>query len=87
VTSVIGLESPLLAVLACLGFSRKNQPSAFSDFCNTIGQKQTHAPQQTATLFDHLVGADEQDRRDFETERPGGSQIDHQFELGRLYDW
>ena len=24
--------------------------------------------------------ADEQDRRDFETERPGGSQIDHQFE-------
>jgi hypothetical protein len=28
-------------------------------------------------LFDDLIGADEQDRRDFETERPGGSQIDH----------
>jgi hypothetical protein len=41
VTSVIGFESPLLAVLACLGFSRKNQPSAFSDFCNTICQKRT----------------------------------------------
>jgi hypothetical protein len=25
VASVIGLDSPLLAVLACLGFSRKNQ--------------------------------------------------------------
>jgi hypothetical protein len=49
VTSVIGLESPLLAVLACLGFSRKNQRSAFSDFCNTICQKQTHAA-KTASL-------------------------------------
>jgi hypothetical protein len=39
VTSVIGLESPLLAVLACLGFSQKNQRSAFGDFCNTIGGK------------------------------------------------
>jgi hypothetical protein len=39
VTSVIGLESPLLAVLACLAFSRKNQRSAFSDFCNTIAPK------------------------------------------------
>jgi DNA-binding NtrC family response regulator len=41
VTSVTGLESPLLAVFACLAYSRKNQRSAFSDFCNTIGQKQT----------------------------------------------
>src|SRR6266581_291742 len=41
VTSVIGLESPLFAVLACLGFSRKNQRSAFSDFCNTIGHEPT----------------------------------------------
>jgi hypothetical protein len=37
-------------------------------------------------LFDHLVCADEQDCRDFETERFGGSQIDQQFELGRLHN-
>jgi hypothetical protein len=29
------------------------------------------------TLLDHLVGADEQNRWDFEAERPGGPQIDH----------
>jgi hypothetical protein len=46
VTSVIGLESPLFAVLACLGFSRKNKRSVFSDFCNSIGHKQTPALQQ-----------------------------------------
>src|SRR6266568_6165820 len=40
-TSVIGLESPLFAVLACLVFSRKNYRSAFSDFCNTIDPKRT----------------------------------------------
>ena len=38
------------------------------------------------SLFDDLIGADEQARRDFEAERPGGSQIDHQVELARLHD-
>jgi hypothetical protein len=40
-----------------------------------------------APLLHHLVGANEQDSPDFEAERPGGSQIDHQVELGRLHDW
>jgi hypothetical protein len=39
VTSVICLESPLLAVLACLGSSRKNHCSAFSDFCNLSARR------------------------------------------------
>ena len=38
-------------------------------------------------LFDHIVGADEKVRRDFETEALGGSQIDDEVELRRLYDW
>ena len=40
-TSVISPESPLFAVLACLRFCRKNQRSAFSDFCNKSPRKRT----------------------------------------------
>ena len=36
--------------------------------------------------FDHLVGAREQGRRDFEAERLGGFEINHQLELGGLLD-
>ena len=49
-------------------------------------QERTHAPQHTASLFDHLVGAQQESFRDFKTERLGGRQIDDEIELGRLLD-
>jgi hypothetical protein len=37
----------------------------------------TDAPQQTASLFDHLVGPDEQRLRHGEAERLGGLEVDY----------
>src|SRR5215472_11736968 len=42
-------------------------------------------PLPPASLFDHLVGAGEQRRRNLKAERLGGCQIDDELELGRLH--
>jgi hypothetical protein len=46
-------------------------------------QFRTHAPQQTTSLFDYLIGTCEQRRRHGETKRLCGLEIDRQFVLGR----
>ena len=41
----------------------------------------TGAPQQTAALFDHLIGAGKQHGRHIETQRLGGLKVDDQLDL------
>src|SRR5712691_3077986 len=53
---------------------------------SALCQFRTHAPQQTAWLFDDLVGEREQRRRHGEAERLGRVGVDHQVELGGLHD-
>src|SRR5215467_9492372 len=49
-------------------------------------QKRTYTPQQTAPLFDHLVGNGEQRWGDGNAEHPGRVVVDDKLELGCLHD-
>src|SRR5215467_6743337 len=46
----------------------------------------TVLPRRSA-LFNDLIRPQQQRRRDGEAERLGGFEVDHEFELGRPFDW
>jgi hypothetical protein len=56
---------------------RRNEPKR----CAITGREQS---QQGSPLFDHLVGAREQRRRQLEAERLGHLEIDDELKLGWL---
>src|SRR5262245_61413240 len=64
----------------CLLYPRK-RTCAVQTAMSALGQKRTHAPQQTASLFDHLVGTTLHRLRHGEAERLGGLEVDDHFEL------
>jgi len=49
-----------------------------------LGQQLTHAPQQTASLFDHLVRTQQQRRRHLKSECLRSFHTNDEWEFGRL---
>jgi hypothetical protein len=53
-------------------------------FCQLCAKSGCEQSQQHSPLFDHLVGAGEQRRRQVDVERPGGFEIDDEFQPSGL---
>src|SRR6516165_8694447 len=71
---------------ACPLYPRK-RTSESRTAMSALGQNWTHAPQQTARLFDHFVGATEQRRWEGQTECLGRLQVDDECNFCHLLNW
>src|SRR5262245_5599997 len=83
-----------IVVIACMlssseSWEPQTAPTSLALTCRWRSRPQhqeaTYAPQQTAPLFDHLVGALLQERRHLQPEGLGGLEIDDEVKLGWLH--
>ena len=75
------LSATFLPISGCPLYTRKRtskSPTAMS----AMGHERN-----SRALFDHLIGAREKRRRDFEAERLGGLEVYDEFEARGLLDW
>ena len=77
-----GLKSEVEASPAVVRLNPTNGHRPLGRSCLKSSHNRTQRP-----LFNNLVGAGEESRRDFEAECLGGLKIHDEFEARRLFDW
>src|SRR5262245_58845594 len=71
---------------ACLLYPQK-RTCAVQAVMSALGHKRTHAAQQKGSLFDDLIGGDQQARRNCQAKRLRRFAVDDSFELRRRLHW